>query len=102
MSDKPKLRFEDEVPMRFRRDEDVIVRTVGQVIDELSQLPRDLPLLGDCGNGQYRISVTRCVADWKPDELACCIDPDWTSDDDDDSFDDDYDDSDDYDYGTDV
>jgi hypothetical protein len=64
------LRFEKDVPSRFRK-EDIVVRTVGELIDELAKLPRDLPLVGDMSNGMCKVSVTRIIAGRGKEWLAC-------------------------------
>lgn len=54
------LKFEKKIPIELRRNGE-IVRTVGELMDVLSLLPRNLPVDGECGNGKYRVSVTRIV-----------------------------------------
>jgi hypothetical protein len=60
------LKFEKQVTGAIRKD-GVIVHTVGELMDVLSRLPKDLPVDGDFCNGMYRVSVTRIAGssrDW--------------------------------------
>jgi hypothetical protein len=66
------LKFEKQVPVELRKN-GAIVRTVGELIDVLSQLPRELPVDGDFCNGMYQVGVTR-IADGNKDRLALTVD----------------------------
>lgn len=79
------LEFEDQIPKRFRTDE-IVVKTVGQLIDELSQLPRDLPMSGEMCNGMALVRVTQIVGFGKPNILACDVEGFHCNDDEDDDW----------------
>jgi hypothetical protein len=66
------LKFEKRIPPYLRKD-GAVVRTVGQLLEELLKLPPNLPLAGDMCSGAYRISVTRIMG-VDEDRLACEID----------------------------
>lgn len=87
------LKFEKDVPDRFRKcDTNTIVRTVGELIDELSHLPRDLPMEGDFGNGKCVVGVIKHIRGGSS-KLVCTVeDREDDFQDDEDDFDEDYDD----------
>ena len=65
------LKFEKHVPVELRKN-GAIVRTVGELMDVLSRLPRELPVDGDFCNGMYQVAVTR-IADGNKDRLALTV-----------------------------
>lgn len=66
------LKFEDEIPKEFRnQDQPIVVRSVGELIDQLSKLPRDLSLDGYFCRGAYSIRVIKILG-WE-ERLACSI-----------------------------
>ena len=66
------LKFEKQVPIELRKH-GAIVRTVGELMDVLSQLPRELPVDGDFCNGMYQVGVTRIAGYSEPDRLALTV-----------------------------
>lgn len=65
------LKFEKQVPIELRKN-GAIVRTVGELMDVLSQLPRELPVDGYFCNGMYQVGVTR-IASRNKDRLALTV-----------------------------
>lgn len=67
-----KLKFEDEIPEQFRNcDTPLVIRSVGELIEQLMKLPRDLPLEGHFCRGAYSIEVVK-ILQHEP-KFACRI-----------------------------
>ncbi len=66
------LKFESEVPKEFRdADVPILVRSVGELLDQLAKLPRDLPMSGYFCRGVCRVGVTRILG--RNEKLACTV-----------------------------
>ena len=66
------MRFENEVPDEFRTD-GIEVHTVGELIDALARLPRDLPVCGLFCVDVINVGVTHHIASENEEYLALVI-----------------------------